>query len=364
MFLSGGMQPDKAAITLVRVEEEWQSFAKASVECHEEDANVQHCQQAKSSFSKSCGTVLDAIVQGSSGDQNKVKTYMDTVCSEPPLQGWHKSLCQTLEDGLDKAMMFNANDNKVRFHSAAVCDSVWKEFIKDEQNRMEKERQAAKEQLLRASAEAEARAKERQAQEEVLEKKRQEEEARRLEEEAEMKAAKAKKEEEERVAREKEEKEEEKEEKERKAREEEAAKKDKLRIALEKAEEAQEKAKKAAAEAAALTAQNEEKKAAAQAKDAHISHDEQQSVNRSANTSQVATQSQIIRNQTEIVKIEQGSTNAITSLPASSDNFAAFGHTLPHSGQTGKIVQSEGGLVKAAVILNVSANISLPKSSS
>merc|ERR1712224_394117 len=116
-------------------------------------------------------------------------TYMNTVCSEPALQGWHQKLCVSLEDGLDKAMMFNAHDNRNRFHSTKMCDSLWSEFVDDEHTRVAQEREAAKEQLLKANAEAEARAKEKQTQEEALAKKRQEEEAQRLKQEAEQRAA-------------------------------------------------------------------------------------------------------------------------------------------------------------------------------
>jgi len=361
MFLSGGMQPDKAAITLIRVEEEWQSFAKSSVECHAKDVNFQNCQQAKSSFGKSCGTVLDAIVQGSSGDQNKVKTYMDNVCAEPALQGWHQKLCATLEDGLDKVMMFNANDNRMRFHSAAICDSLWLEFVDDEQKRVAQEREVVKEQLLKANAEAEARAKEKQTQEEALAKNRQQEEGQRLEQQAEIKAATAKKNEEERLAQEKKEKEE----KEKEARTKENAKKEELRLALETAEEAQEKARKAAAEAAALTAQQEEKKAVAkQVADAEAPHHQQQSVSGSSNATQVATKNRIIKDEAKVVKTESKITNAIVSLPNSSHSFASFGHSLPQPTQDGKIIKSEGKLVKVAFSLNASAKISLPSNAS
>merc|ERR1711998_540789 len=98
---------------------------------------------------------------------------MDTVCAQPALQGWHHKLCSSLEDGLDKAMIFNANDNRMRFHSTAICDSLWSDFVGDEQRRIAQEREAARQQLLKANAEAEAREKEKQVQEEALEKERQ-----------------------------------------------------------------------------------------------------------------------------------------------------------------------------------------------
>lgn len=356
--MAGGMQPVTAATTLVSVEDEWQSFAKASVECHAKDANFQHCQQAKNDFSKSCGTVLNAIVQGSSGDQNKVKTYMNTVCAEPELQGWHQQLCVSMEDGLDKAMMFNANDNRVRFHSDSICNALWSEFVDVEQNRVAKEREDEKEQMLKAKAEAEARAKEKQAEEEALLKKQQQEEAERKEKEA----AKAKKEEEDRLAREAKEKEE----KEKEAKAKAAAKKEELRIALEKAEEAQAKAKKAAAEAAAMTAQQDEKKAAAtKVADADAGHQEQQSLNASANATQAVVENQNVTNATNKVSTAATITKAIVSLPNSSQNFAAFGHSLPaksHPAPEESIIKSEGKLVKAPVTLNASASIPLPSS--
>jgi hypothetical protein len=371
MFLAGGMQPVTAATTLVSVEEEWQSFAKASVECHAKDGNFQHCQQAKNDFSKSCGTVLNAIVQGSSGDQNKVKTYMNTVCAEPQLQGWHQKLCVSVEDGLDKAMMFNANDNRVRFHSDSICNALWSEFVDLEQNRVAKEREDEKEQMLKAKAEAEARAKEKQAEEEALLKKQQQEEAERKEKEA----AKAKKEEEDRLAREAKEKEE----KEKEAKAKAAAKKEELRIALEKAEEAQAKAKKAAAEAAAMTAQQDEKKAAAamtaqqdekkavatKVVDAEAGHQEQQNLNASTNATQAVAENQNVTNATNKVSTAATITKAIVSLPNSSQNFAAFGHSLPaksHPAPEESIIKSEGKLVKAPVTLNASASIPLPSS--
>jgi len=76
--------PDRVAKTLATVEDQWVEQAKASAGCstnHGED-----CSLPKTAFDKSCVTVVNAVVQASSGKKDVVSEYMKDVCSQVTLK--------------------------------------------------------------------------------------------------------------------------------------------------------------------------------------------------------------------------------------------------------------------------------------
>jgi len=200
-----GMQPELAAQTFVKVEEEWKAQAAVFAECNGTDDGV--CSRAQDAFQRSCATVVGALVQASTGNRANAQEYMDDVCSQRPLDEWHRQQCSKLATTLVSSMSVVDVENREKLDAAGVCGHFWQQFSASERLRLEKEKEEAlareKEEAERRAAEEEARAKaeaERQAAEE--EARKAEEEKRAREEEEEKRA----REEEEKRAREEEEK--------------------------------------------------------------------------------------------------------------------------------------------------------------
>jgi len=195
-FLGNGMQPEVVARTLSNVEDEWKAQAAVFAECNLtsglEGATIVNCADAPTSFGKSCGTVVNAIVQGSGGDKDVTKEYMADVCSQPAISGWHQQQCHALALAVRGAMSADTYQNRMNFNSGKLCTSFWSHFLSEEQAKMAKEkadREAAEKQAAEEAAEA-AKKQEEELKKEAERKK--EEEAARLKEEAEAKAAEAK----------------------------------------------------------------------------------------------------------------------------------------------------------------------------
>jgi len=164
-FLSAGLHPEVVSNTLARVEDEWKSQAAAFAECKETQGSNTACMKPQQDFSKSCITVVDAIVKGSSGDQNRARTYMDVVCGQRSLVGWHHERCVDLGRAIDSALQFNEFANRMNFKSAQLCSGFWSSFASAEQKRAKEEREAQKQMLLRANERAKALAEKRQQEE-------------------------------------------------------------------------------------------------------------------------------------------------------------------------------------------------------
>merc|ERR1719311_1580311 len=98
---------------MVKVEEEWREQADAFADCNATatDASTE-CSAAAKAFGKSCGQVVDVVVQASSGDRNNVRVYLGEVCAEKQLSGWHQERCSALATAINRAMTDNNYDNR------------------------------------------------------------------------------------------------------------------------------------------------------------------------------------------------------------------------------------------------------------
>ena len=191
LSLASDMQPEVVARTLSEVEDEWKSQAASFAECN--TTQTSDCGGAPEAFSKSCSTVVSAVVQASSGDRSSVKEYMNTVCGENELSGWHAERCTELASAVTDSMLDDNYENRENFNSGSLCTSFWSKFVVEEKTRVEKERSEREAAEKKAAEEAAEAAK--KAAEEAAEAQRQKEK-----EDAEQKAADAKRQAEEAAA--------------------------------------------------------------------------------------------------------------------------------------------------------------------
>jgi len=209
-FLGNGMQPEVVARTLSSVEEEWKAQASVFARCNgtstEASSSLVNCADAPTSFDKSCGTVVAAIIQGSGGDRKVANEYMNDVCTQKSISGWHQQQCQALAAAVQNFMTADSYENREHFNTAKLCQSHWVKFTQEEKERMQKE--AAEREAAEKNAEEQAALEEKAHNEEVqkemeaeqaaakaaAEKEaecKQEEEKKRAELEAQVKAAEA-----------------------------------------------------------------------------------------------------------------------------------------------------------------------------
>jgi len=191
LSLASDMQPEVVARTLSEVEDEWKSQAASYAECNTTETS--ECGGAPEAFSKSCSTVVSAVVQASSGDRASVKEYMNTVCSESELSGWHSGRCTELASAVTDSMLDDNYENRENFNSGSLCTSFWSKFVVEEKARVEKERSEREAADKKAAEEAAEAAK--KAAEEAVEAQKQKEN-----EDAQQKAADAKRQAEEAAA--------------------------------------------------------------------------------------------------------------------------------------------------------------------
>jgi len=156
LSLASDMQPEVVARTLSEVEDEWKSQAAVFAECN---SNTTDCGNAPEAFSKSCTTVVSAVVQASSGDRSSVKEYMNTVCGENELGGWHAERCTELASAVTESMLDDNYENRENFNSGSLCTSFWSKFVVEEKARVEKDRSEREAAEKKASDEAAAAAK-------------------------------------------------------------------------------------------------------------------------------------------------------------------------------------------------------------
>lgn len=190
------MQPDVVAQTLSHVEDEWRAQAALYTECDDSSptpkASIVNCADAPTSFAKSCDTVVKAIVQGSGGAKDVTKEYMDDVCNQPAITGWHQAQCHTLSMAVRTQMNADNYENRNFFATDKVCTSFWSTLLEERKQQMAKETEERAAAEKKASEEA---AEEEKASKEKVEKRVEQEQAEKAasqEKEAEAKAAEAK----------------------------------------------------------------------------------------------------------------------------------------------------------------------------
>merc|ERR1740117_1578608 len=121
------MRPEVVANTLVKVEDEWRKEAAQFTEGSKD---------APESFAKSCSTVVSAVIQGSGGDRNVAKEYMNNVCGQKVLAGWHKQRCASLASRItEHAMLADNYANRQNLLPSKVCTSFWSVFVEAERTR-------------------------------------------------------------------------------------------------------------------------------------------------------------------------------------------------------------------------------------
>jgi flagellar biosynthesis GTPase FlhF len=201
------MRPDVVANTLAKIEEEWKKDADVFTECNSTTAD---CKGAPESFAKSCATVVSAVVQGSGGDRDVVKEYMNNVCSQKSLLGWRKARCSDFATEIvTRGMVADKYANRENLHPEKVCTRFWATFVdmerkreaeeakvraEQEKARAEQEKKdaiAAAEAKTKAEAEAKAEAERRAKEEALREQEEKQQKAKREAEEAKARAVEA-----------------------------------------------------------------------------------------------------------------------------------------------------------------------------
>merc|ERR1740130_1925578 len=88
-ILGSSMQPKAVAQSLLVVENEWQQEAQFYADCQArgDQEAIKECRDAPAKFKNSCGMVVSALLQGSSGDKPAVQGYLNAVCSQQVLEG-------------------------------------------------------------------------------------------------------------------------------------------------------------------------------------------------------------------------------------------------------------------------------------
>lgn len=157
------MQPEVVAKTLSHVESEWKVHAQKYIECQSAEptsnSTVKGCDESPVAFSKSCSTVVGAIVQGSSGDPTVMKEYMANVCGQQVMESWHQTTCSSLAKAITKKMTSSNYDNRISFQSGNVCTDFWSSFLVEEKSSYDKEQAALKEAENKAAEDAAKEAK-------------------------------------------------------------------------------------------------------------------------------------------------------------------------------------------------------------
>jgi len=197
------MRPEVVAMTLARVEDEWKAEATDFTTVCADKTDNKDCLTAPAAFTRSCATVVSAVVQGSGGDRKVAKEYMANVCGQKALAGWHKLRCTDLASAIvERAMTADNYANRETMNSGKLCTSFWSKFVDAERKREAAEaiERAAREKkeaeeaaIAKAKAEADAKIEaERKAKEEVERlQKEKEQKAKQAAEEAKARAVEA-----------------------------------------------------------------------------------------------------------------------------------------------------------------------------
>lgn len=154
-FLGTDMQPETVAKTLASVEDEWKTQARSYIECEESESSedaIRDCDSTPGPFSKSCATVINAIIRGSGGDRKVTREYMVDVCQQQNMGGWYRSGCVALAKDVNAKMTASSYDNRVSFPAAQVCDTFWGHFLEEQKPLRVQELAAKHEQDKQAAA--------------------------------------------------------------------------------------------------------------------------------------------------------------------------------------------------------------------
>lgn len=207
------MQPELVAQSLAAVEEEWQTQASLFSECEnigssssssntdkdsgsskvkEDDFDKVSCDgapRASKAFSKSCGTLAQALVHGSSGNKDNVAELLNDVCSQDVLKGSHRAAtCSEFASTVGEAMSANSYANRNYIDYNQLCTGFWQQLVAGEKKYRQVEA-AQRGEEEKAGAAAQEKAAKAKAEEEAVKVKAAEAAQRKADEEAKFDAA-------------------------------------------------------------------------------------------------------------------------------------------------------------------------------
>merc|ERR1719277_2012002 len=104
---------------LVAVMDGWKDDAAKFVSCNATSRSVPSCSDAVHAFQKSCSTVTQAIVSGSSGNRDDVQEYMADICSQGEVSNlpWLNDQCFHLKNSVENGMVDASFENRMHFDS-------------------------------------------------------------------------------------------------------------------------------------------------------------------------------------------------------------------------------------------------------
>jgi len=133
---SGGIEQNLIAKKFATIEDDWKSQALVEVLCGAGGATgeaEEKCKRNSKLFQKSCSTIVDWLVQSNGKRSQKVKVFMDAVCTHKDLNGQQQERCQDLKSAVLGAM----GEHKDSFRADGPCQSYWSSLV--EQARLAQE---------------------------------------------------------------------------------------------------------------------------------------------------------------------------------------------------------------------------------
>jgi len=146
VFLAAKMQPDVAAHAFAQVEDEWSAQVSLFLECNStasDSDTLVDCHAAPKAFEKACGSVVNAVLQGSGGERDSVHEYLKDVCGQNVLDSWHAGQCFSFAKGIDGIMTGSVYENRMSLRIGDFCTKHWSQFLETEKSRRQQEEEAS-----------------------------------------------------------------------------------------------------------------------------------------------------------------------------------------------------------------------------
>lgn len=138
---SGGIQPNLVAKNFAKIEDDWRSQAGVSVLCESQGASgdaAEKCQRNSKLFQKSCSTIANWLVQSNGESPQKVKAFMDGVCTNQDLNDQQQERCQDLKAAVLGAMA-SEGEHTGSFRPDGPCQSFWSALVEKERAHLARE---------------------------------------------------------------------------------------------------------------------------------------------------------------------------------------------------------------------------------
>jgi len=132
-FLAMAMQPEQAARSLMTVEDGWQSEVALCASQKEtgKRKGLVNCFKAPEAFTKSCGSAMHALVEGS-GEKRDADKYLADVCSQRALEGWHRSRCVSIVASIHELKANIQYRNREDLLADRLCSDTWAAMVHDQ----------------------------------------------------------------------------------------------------------------------------------------------------------------------------------------------------------------------------------------